>query len=485
MKKVKLISAVILISCMCVTFALSKEDDASLQGSYEFLTRPIDQGGVLYMGTAGALTGKYLPLSYRDSFSYWGAYVCNLSGNNCSVTDEYHPDNYTLTGQAGSPGRELQTERVNVHNGTDIYDAATWQIAVMLGSTVNNFSGQVQAAYDLVSGQNLLLKVGYDGNASAVAPNANRALTQANGTFTYNGTRVTQPEAAYFFRMVPRNWLSTDPLQATTYATYITANNLPENSPEYAVGKLTWEDWKPITGENAWAFLEGPLQADYLHFIVALKGSYIPFNSDAVQNAIKILPAFSLMQSKIGAVYYATQGSLGNQGDEPVNPFEVSVENNASLFGGLLILQKTLEVELSHQTNLSDQDKATINQSVALIKGMLDGNEKTDGLFSFFKNYAWKDGTFIQGGLANADENTQWQPTLEPKAVDVNTWTIAVLGQKKVDEWFGFGAAYNAWQKTKAWGGYGVGTELWGVGFSNQDGNGVDEAGQYQQGIMS
>ncbi len=29
-----------------------------------------------------------------------------------------------------SPGKDLQVERVNVYNGTDIYDAACWQIAL-------------------------------------------------------------------------------------------------------------------------------------------------------------------------------------------------------------------------------------------------------------------------------------------------------------------------------------------------------------------
>jgi len=92
----------------------------------------------------------------------------------------------------------------------------------------------------------------------------------------------------------------------------------------------------------------------------------------------------------------------------------------------------------------------------------------------------------VQGGLANdPTQKNAWMPTLQPKAVDVNTWGIAALGAKKIDEWFGFGAAFNNWQKVKGWGGYGLGKELWGVGFSNQDGNGIAADGNYRQGIMS
>jgi hypothetical protein len=41
----------------------------------------------------------------------------------------YNPDDQTLKPQLG-PAGELQAERMNVHNGINIYDAATWQIAV-------------------------------------------------------------------------------------------------------------------------------------------------------------------------------------------------------------------------------------------------------------------------------------------------------------------------------------------------------------------
>jgi hypothetical protein len=76
-------------------------------------------------------------------------------------------------------------------------------------------------------------------------------------------------------------------------------------------------------------------------------------------------------------------------------------------------------------------------------------------------------------------------PTREPKAVDVNTWGISALGADQLDQWFGFGASYRLWQSVKGWGAYGVGSTLWGVGYSDQDGNGLRPDGTYQQGVLS
>lgn len=54
-----------------------------------------------------------------------------------------------------------------------------------------------------------------------------------------------------------------------------------------------------------------------------------------------------------------------------------------------------------------------------------------------------------------------------------------------VDAWFGFGAALRDWQQIKRWGGYGEGATLWGVGYSEPDGNGIDANGMYRAGILS
>jgi len=465
--------------------------DIDLESSYRFLVNDRQTGdGMLYTATAGKLQGKRLPLSFVDSPAYWGEHVCLWPGTTCGVIDRYDPQTSTLT-PLPSPAGDLQTERINTHNGANIYDGAAWQIGVMLGRVRNRFSlPPNQEAYGLVSNQNQLLQAGYNGDSKHATPRENRAVTVGK-VFVYNQQIINEPTQAYTFRMLPRNWLATDPLAGSKFAALITAKDLPANNADYQPGKVSWTDWKPITGENSWAFLLGPLQAAYLHYLVEQKAAFIPFGDLAMQNAVTIIPTFAAMQSPSGAVYYAPAGTIANQGDQPVDPYEVAVENNLSLYAGLTILRITLQTTLTHETTLSGADKASINQTLQRCEAMIQGgeigaNRRTAGLLSFFKNSAWRDGGFVQGGrMGDPTGANRWIPNLQPRAVDVNTWGIAALGAQQIDQWFGFGASYRNWQQVKQWGGYGVGKTLWGVGFSDQDGNGIDAEGNYRQGILS
>lgn len=465
--------------------------DSDLASIYQFLVSDRHPAhGILYRGTAGKLRGRLLPLSFADSPEYWGEYVCRLPGNSCAVLDVYDPQTYSLTPQK-SPSGDLQTERLNSHNGINIYDGATWQIGVMLGHVTSRL-GLLDNAdpYGLVSNQNYLLQEGYNGKSSHRGTSENRALTVGK-VFVYNKQIVTAPQQAYAFRMLPGSWLSPDPLAGTKYADQIKTTVLPAENPEYQPGMVTWTDWKPITGENGWAFLVGPLQAAYLHYVVDRKSDSVPLQDPAVQNGLAILPTFAAMQSPSGGVYYAPAGTVANQGDQLVDPYGVSVENNFSLYAGLTIMRATLQAIITHEQNSAGKDTIAISEALQLIDAMINGgmigkNRSTMGLLYFFRELAWRNGEFVQGGIIDDPQRTRrWIPNRGPKAVDVNTWGIAALGPQQIDAWFGFGAAYNNWQQVKQWGGYGVGKILWGVGFSDQDGNGIDADGNYRQGILS
>lgn len=462
---------------------------SDLSATYQFLVSDRKESGALYTATTGKLRGASLPLSFFDTPDYWGLYVCTGVNFPCVVTDTYNPSSFELSPEPGVVG-DLQTERVNIHNGANIYDTATWQIAVMLGHAINGFDNpKKQNAYTLASNQNRLLSEGHSANASKVEADSNRAATHGS-VFRYNGHGV-DANHAYMFRMIPRSWLSTDPLIGTLYGAWITAKDLPPLNADYQRGKITWTDWKPITGENAWAFLLGPLHAAYLHYVIDKRQAFVPFDELAIQSALAILPTFAIMQSQIGGIYYVPSGTLSNQGKEVANPYQVSVENSISVYAGLKILAATLRAELNNEKTLSKANKATINEALETIDIMINGGKTkagaaTEGLLAFFKTKAWRNNEFIQGGLANdPNQRLPWVPTLEPKAVDTNTWGIAALGAKLIDEWYGFGAAYNNWQQLKTWGAFGVEKKLLGVGYSNQDGNGINADGTYRQGILS
>ena len=467
--------------------ALGEEAEfAQLAGSYEYLVsyRATHQGA-LYLPREGPLAGAALPYSFTDSERYWGEYVCRQPSVSCAVSDYYDPADYAIKPRPGE-GARLQTERVNVHNGTNIYDAATWQIAVVLGSVVNHFGNSLDLdAYALASHQNRVL-----GQAGGVRdiPTGSRATT-SDSLYVYNGTRISDPRAAYAFRMTAPRWLVADPLRES-YPALIQVAALPRDNPRYQPGLVAWSDWKPVTGDNAWAFFVGPLQAAYIHFVIALRGAFVPFEDPAVQNAIAALPAFAAMQAPCGAVYYAPSGTPQNGADAAANPHLVSVENNLSLLAGLAILRATLAQERSHQASLGSDQQALIARTMSLVDtmlsgGTLPGGHGTRGLREFLRTRAWQDGQFVQAGFANSSAGDEWQAVLEPKAVDVNTWGVAAVGARQIDAWFGFGASARMWQSLKPWGAYGEGRTLWGVGYSDRDGNGQTRAGAFRAGVLS
>jgi len=473
------------LACALPLRASEQEGISDLEASYAFLVSGRDtRGGVLQTVSTGSLAGLELPLSFRDSADYWGAYVCALPDNSCAVTDVYDPLKYTLAPRPGHAG-DLQTERVDVHNGTDIYDGATWQIAVVLGELNHHYrTASGRDAYALASAQTRLLSEGVAG-ASGV-----RAVT-TRSTFQYNGQDIANPQNAYAYRMLSLHWLSADPFMGSRYASLVTTSGLPGDQPDYQPGKMTWSEWKPVTGENAWAFLLGPLQAAYLHYVREEGRPYVPVHDLGVQNALHVLPSFAALQSSVGGVYYAPSGAPPNQGKAPLNPHTVSVENNFSLYAGLRILQLTLRAAAAKEKDLSHSDRAAIQSALRTIDIMIDGGTvkggtATKGLLNFFRTSAWLDGEFVVGGLADDPRAASvWVSTTEPKAVDVNTWGIAALGAGLLDQWFGFGSSYRTWQSVKGWGAYGAGSTLWGVGYSDRDGNGLRPDGSYQQGVLS
>ena len=67
-----------------------------------------------------------------------------------------------------------------------------------------------------------------------------------------------------------------------------------------------------------------------------------------------------------------------------------------------------------------------------------------DGIERYFR-FVWdaKQGFFYQGAYFI---NGQWVPARENFALDVQTWSIACIGPKNLDAWFGDGAAWRIWQ---------------------------------------
>ncbi len=443
-----------------LTFNNTQTDD-EIQQIVLFLTN-----SVVFEGDGKFFTVPgHLPLSYYSTNNYWGDYVCNIwsskNGGNCQVFVKDQPGEYYYRNGKGSPGEQLQLERVNAKLGTNIYDAACWQIALALAAN-NRLSGfDPEQLFKLVVNSTKRL--------NPETPN----IRANQNSFKYGYQHeITEPEKAYALRLVGQDYWAQDPFwNDSKYGDFVTfAPNITDK-----IGSITWPDWKPITGENAWGFFIGPLQSDYLQYY--LNQGYIPFNSESIQNALYVLYAFERMQCSIGAFYYAPGGSQGNT--EPIPRGEISVENNLSCLSGFIIFKQVLEDTLRLDGLLTGNDKEKINAAINLISIMIWGgttsNDQTDGLLKFFETKAWNttDNILYQGGTF---DNNTWKPTVEPKAVDVITWGLAVLGPKTFDRWFGEGTAFASWENLKQWGSFSQNGELWGVGYSNVDNHSIMSA---------
>jgi hypothetical protein len=402
------------------------------------------------------------PLSYASTnMSYWTDYVCGHES--CAVQDIVRSNPFSVVGaDLNARSTQLQVERVLSHAGADVYDAATWQIALALGERDGLLDAG--AARSLIENQTQRLR---KLSSRAAAPDA-----AGFGGFTYGRSSVIirNLQYAYSSRMLGPAFLVPDPLKDTALRGLVTSP--PEMIAQNYDKHITWTDFKPITGENAWALLLGPLQAEIL-----LDGSPadVPFDSLAVQNALEALWAFQNMQSEMGSFYYATNGSSGNDG-QPVAQGTISMENNFSTLAGLKLLQNLL-LSIHHaRPTLSAFDKARIKTAVNVIDIMLYGGQTpqgpTDGLLSFLQNHGYSaaSAAFYQGGtvIGRTYTSNEASSDTDDFAVDVNTWGVSVLGPRTVDAWFGEGTASRIWLTTRQRGGFfGPGGHLWGVGYSD------------------
>jgi hypothetical protein len=328
-----------------------------------------------------------LPLSYRAPEGYWD--------------DPANDFNVPIEGAI---------ERQIVANSVNIYDGAVWQIALQRHGGAKE-RAQAQSFTDrLVKGRS--------GELQEI-----RAYTKP---FRYGSekTELTR-DNAYFFRIIADKYFQPDPKDGSQFLA-----GFPNDD------RLHHEDWKPITGEQAWATFIGPLQMAYHRY-----GGFIPAHAPEMKLALDSLVGIEAMQSAIGAIYHAPWGTHGK------DPRDISNENNFSTLAGLRMLRKTLA------------DNGDLRRSVR-VEWLVRGIE------SYMREYGFdrEDGVFYQGGFLIGGEFVP-NPIF---AVDCQTWGTIVMGPEWIDRNFGEGAAYRVWKNTKARSGaYDADGKLWGVGFTD------------------
>lgn len=423
-----------------------------------------------------------VPLSFymgttTDIEKYFGQFICEKD-NTCSVEDAlYLKPSFAILGVGvndegdtlAKRQAQAQIERTDVKYGTNIYDAATWQIALGLAAKNNLIDAQTAKGLIRHELNNITL-------CESVTPGDGKPCNRATNGFQYGYNKpITDPTDAFTYRMLANlasdndpffGFFLKDPFVGTSYESGLTmsydpAKVNPKYPASYFTNVSTWSDWKPIAGENAWAQMIGPLQASFLtHDGNVLSGSV------SLKNAVATLTAFSYMQSGIGAFYYAPGGSLGNTG--PIPQGEISLENNFSILGGLQVLNGALNKIV---LKTPDQLKAIKLIHTMLYGGTTENGVATIGLLSFFYNggFDHTNGVFYTSGTAaTPTSQSDWTPaTGGAMAVDVNTWGIAALGAGTIDNWFGAGTALGIWHNVKQKGGYfNPSGKLMGVGYT-------------------
>ncbi|STX42637.1 Uncharacterised protein [Legionella donaldsonii] len=458
---VLLAASVLLLSSANLAVATVDKNDREIKELIHFLISP--------PMLALSKDSLSVPLSFyvgdlEDITRYFGDYIC-APLNTCTVVDTLYEGPFAILGRGLPPeqGTELewfqaqtQIERTNIKYGTAIYDAATWQIALALAAKYHYLAWDTAKTF--IANQ-----------LQSISNPGNRAI---NPLFQYGYQQsITDPTLAFTFRLITTDFYNKDPFFQSRYQNFISWDYEPDklakldpahSSPDFFKYVTTWSDWQPLTGDNAWAQIIGPLQADYL-----LYNGSIPITSKALSNAMNSLYAFSAMQTAIGAFYYAPGGTVGAQGLIPEG--EISVEDNFSVLAGLQILKRILQnTEQTSEVILARQ-----RIDVMLYGGKTVNGYDTLGLLVFLYNGAFdvKKGLFFTHGTAiTPSAIDDWQPDTTDEgsfmSVNVNLWGISALGVETVDRWFGPNTARKIWRIVRNQGGYFNNGQLWGVGFT-------------------
>eukprot|EP00998_Keelungia_sp_KM082_P007813 NODE_399_length_2001_cov_417.278549_g392_i0.p1 GENE.NODE_399_length_2001_cov_417.278549_g392_i0~~NODE_399_length_2001_cov_417.278549_g392_i0.p1 ORF type:complete len:621 (+),score=163.19 NODE_399_length_2001_cov_417.278549_g392_i0:70-1932(+) len=441
-----------------------------------------------------------LPRSYKDILpdgtDYWGTLTYTRVG-----ALDYQNNVVAIDSEIAIQERTL------VREGLNLYDASTWQIALSLWSLWDIaetyqrnalFSATTGGAYGVADASNKKPLNGLKaGLLNIRADSADMLYGKTKGTDLkkipypgnvthYNqgtdGLPVLPPvkkgPGAFFFRMIGPNYFMTDPYVGRWSNSW--KDPWPVEDPTTTwngMGYIHWNDWKPITGENVWACMIGPLQTLMIKTGGNLTNTTCGNNDNpqpcnfsnwegtppAVQLGITILPALEALLSPLGALYHCPNGSQIYPPD-PEEGTNVSNENNFSAYAAMKMLQAVLT---NYTTGSSDEflsyGLTTVNKIITAMDNWLDKD-----LLSQPSELPGGERMVYQGG--HVSESGDYKPAYlnitGGLAVDCQTWGMTVMGAKRMDSSYGADTAYNVWQATKKYCGYYKNDKIAGVGYT-------------------
>jgi len=273
----------------------------------------------------------------------------------------------------------------------------------------------------------------------------------------------------FFYRMIGPTYLMRDPLEGF-YGYEWRAKPAGENTDPAQwwnlAGVIHWNDWKPITGENVWGAILGPMQVLLVRNCSHVKQFKDLDSAPAeVQLAVSILPAAESLLSPLGSMYHCPLGTKMFPPDEDEET-NVSNENNFSAWASFKALLFILE---NFYIGSGDE---VLNHAKELLSTKL-----IKGLETWFQKHLLPakiagENVVSQGGHVTFGGDYHYQKGDQAFAVDCQTWGMLVLGQKRFDTWYsGKQTAYGIWQAVKKLAGYYINGEIAGVGYTTPEKN--------------
>jgi hypothetical protein len=375
-------------------------------------------------------------------------------------------------------------ERTLSRFGLNLYDGATWEIALCLEDLCEVAKVyETNVLYTCGTGANPvlggLIDIRADKPGYAYGPKKTTGDALEIMKLPGNVTRIPQDEngnpdtkaskevpGAYFYRMIGPKYAMRDPLDGDYANSWkVPYPNNDTSTPWNIFGEIHFNDWKPITGENVWAGFIGPLQTLWItNGTNMTEFTTWEDTPPEVQLGLTLMPATMALQSPLGSMYHCPKGTQMFPAD-PSEETNVSNENNFSAYAAYRMLRQILN---KYAKGASDP---------VLVKAMTDLDSLCKGLDTWFSKYLMSDANDpadgykvnYQGGHVSFDGT--FYPahinTTGGLAVDCQTWGMTVLGQKKMDQYYGANTAFELWQTTKKLAGYyDPNGKLGGVGYT-------------------
>ena len=324
-------------------------------------------------------------------------------------------------------------ERVLMAGGANSYDMACWAIALSAATRNRYFSAAEVADFQsaLQAYHHFLLTSFFPGGFESYRAGGTGTWQYGeSGTDAGTGVdghgRPCDARNAYYWAYPAPRWQNPD----------------PHWDPEAPAGALmNWPGWDAVTGEEAWCALLAPMQVAYNQASGQPGWASAEAPGDAralVGNACAALRALGLMQnSATGAVYRNVRPPNSPDLDKW---FEVSVENNWSLYTGLGFLKAALLDLRAAPPQVRSALAFDPDQSLQDLERIRAGMVRffsNQGLVWHAKGQPFGDpaaigyGFFLQGtsGRAGAARGHS-----DAFATDVQTWGIAaILGDRDLE----------------------------------------------------